>query len=120
MDQTFSAADRERGQAARRAAALLTVEQMVQNKDLNVSSTQEAKILDRALKMPRTSVNTYLKGISGNSPKAGIKAFCAMCLGWEDHRVGIRDCTDSACPLYPYRPYQDFKERAKHSEGSKP
>ena len=48
----------------------------------------------------------YLRAMAGGGPKAGITAFCQMCLGWDDYREGIRACTDPACPLYPYRPYQ--------------
>lgn len=46
----------------------------------------------------------YLKALAGKNPRAGIKAFCQICLGFE--REAIRACSDHSCPLMPYRPYQ--------------
>ncbi len=56
--------------------------------------------------MPKSARKTYLLAISGKSFPAAVKAHCQMCLGWEDVVSGIRNCTDSACPLYAKRPYQ--------------
>jgi hypothetical protein len=38
------------------------------------------------------------------APRKAIKAFCLTCC-WMDERA-IRECTDAACPLWDYRPYQ--------------
>lgn len=73
---------------------------------LGLGPTVEALIADRVSQMPKTAVRTYLRAMRGRSMTGAIKAFCQMCLGWEDFRPGIRDCTDPACPLYPYRPYR--------------
>ena len=39
-----------------------------------------------------------------SSPRGAIKAFCLQCTGYV--RADVRDCTATACPLWPYRPYQ--------------
>lgn len=64
-----------------------------------------AKIRERGLEMPSFCVETYLKAMRGRNPTIAIKAFCEMCFGWENRVEEIRECTDPACPLYPYRPY---------------
>lgn len=38
------------------------------------------------------------------SPRQCIKAMCLQCC-WMDTKA-IRDCTDTACPLWAMRPYQ--------------
>lgn len=73
---------------------------------LDVGPTAEALIADRVSQMPKTCVRTYLRAMRGRSLTNGIRAFCQMCMGWDDFRAGVRDCTDPACPLYPYRPYR--------------
>lgn len=73
---------------------------------LDVGPVIEAQIRDRVSQMPKTCVRTYLRAMGGRSMTGAIKAFCQMCMGWQDFRPGIRDCTDPACPLYPYRPYR--------------
>ena len=44
------------------------------------------------------------KAYEGNSRTAGVKAKCLDCCCWQ--RIEIANCTVSACPLHPYRPYQ--------------
>ena len=72
-----------------------------------VDPTIEPQIRERVSEMPPICVNAYLKAMRGRAPKAAIKAFCEMCMGWEDRIVQISGCTDPACPLYPYRPYKN-------------
>ena len=48
------------------------------------------------------------------SPRQAIKAFCLRCVGYL--RNEVRDCTSWACPLHPYRPYQEGDSVAEGSE----
>lgn len=68
------------------------------------SGLQGRQIGLRILETPETFIRTYLKAMEGNNRAAGVKAFCAMCMGW--NRENVTKCTDKACPLYPYRPFQ--------------
>jgi hypothetical protein len=79
---------------------------IVASMSLKATGSDLDKITSRVAEMPQICRLTYLKAMQGDSPTSGIKAFCAMCMGWEDYRAGVRDCTDTACPIYPYRPYQ--------------
>ena len=63
------------------------------------------RIAARAAEMPSTMVRSYLKAMTGKSKAAGVHAFCAMCVTWQ--RVEVAACSDPACPLYRYRPYQN-------------
>ncbi len=45
------------------------------------------------------------RAYSGKSKAAGIKAKCLDCSCWQ--RIEITNCTALACPLWPYRPYQE-------------
>jgi len=75
-------------------------------KHSDVVSCQQ--VADRAAMMPQSCEATYLRAADGTgSPRNAIKAFCQMCMGWEGYQRAIRQCTDPACPLYPYRPYQE-------------
>ena len=99
----------ESAAAGRRAAALergKTARQIFTEARLDLAPETERLVLDRLSQMPQTCVRTYLKALRGRSMQAGIAANCAMCLGWDNFRDGIRNCSDPSCPLYPYRPYQ--------------
>ena len=49
----------------------------------------------------------YRRAMTGKSRVMAVKAFCSECLGWEKPlAIAIRECSDPACPLYPYRPYR--------------
>lgn len=41
------------------------------------------------------------------TPRYAIKCQCLQCC-WMD-RIAIRECTDTACPLWSFRPYRDGK-----------
>lgn len=96
-------------QAGREAAVQARIgknaAQLVREANLGLPSTQTAQVEERALEMPSPCLKTYIRAMRGKSREAGLKAFCQMCLGWEEYRKGINECTDLACPLYPYRPY---------------
>jgi len=60
----------------------------------------------KALEMPRKYRKSFTRAVDGlASPRDAIKSFCLECVGWESEEV--RRCTAMACPLWPYRPYQD-------------
>ena len=61
----------------------------------------------RLRQMPVSMRPTYRRAMTGKSRKAGVKAFCQECMGWENIANSIRECTSHACPLYPYRPFQE-------------
>jgi len=60
------------------------------------------QIAQRREQMPRGYRGIYDRAMSGKSRKAAMRAFCLECVGWQIHEVF--SCTDTACPLYPYRP----------------
>lgn len=51
--------------------------------------------------IPKQKVPVYRRVMGGHSPKAAIRMFCAMCVGWE--RGAVEECTAPDCPLFPYR-----------------
>ena len=63
------------------------------------------QIQNRAAGMPETMRQGYLRAAAGTaSPRAAIKAFCLECVGHV--RAEVTQCTDEACPLFLYRPFQ--------------
>lgn len=93
---------------ARRTGArnsIARIENAAQNRLSHLDSTPRASIAKRLVDMPKSARNTYLRAVGGRSPRAGIKAFCSECCGWQRNEVAR--CTALACPLYPYRPFQD-------------
>lgn len=44
------------------------------------------------------------------SPRQAIKAFCLECVWMET--TAIQTCTATACPLWPFRPYQPRKKES--------
>ena len=46
--------------------------------------------------------NLYARAMTGKAPKAAIKCFCAMCMGWSLEEA--KRCTAPACPLFRYFP----------------
>lgn len=57
--------------------------------------------------IPKVYQGVYERAMSGNSRKAAMRAFCLKCVGWERNEVAL--CTDTQCPLYPYRPFKRVK-----------
>lgn len=72
---------------------------------------------ERRLKsMPISCQGIYKAAMTGRSRAKGVKAFCQECMGYE--RKLVRNCSDTGCPLYPYRPHKakDFDEGEKEGE----
>lgn len=59
----------------------------------------------RLSQIPVSMRLTYVAALKGNSQAKAIKAFCQECVGWD--RQEVVNCTAKACPLHPYRPYQE-------------
>jgi hypothetical protein len=99
----------------KKAAALTTACKNKQQKESyttpDLLSRRQAKIKQRLSQIPKLHQAGYKNAVSGKSRKDGIKAFCLMCVCWQKEEV--RQCTDLACPLYPYRAYT---EAENHSE----
>jgi len=55
--------------------------------------------------IPQKYQQLYNRAMRGNSRKAAMRAFCLICCGWQSEEVNL--CTDTGCPLYPYRPASD-------------
>lgn len=72
----------------------------------SLTLAQAKKVRRRLNECPANRRNAYVKAMRGNSMGAAIKAFCQMCVGWAEVVDQIRNCTDLACPLYPYRPHR--------------
>ena len=93
---------------ARRTGArnsITVIENTAQNRLSHLGLTRRPFVAKRLADMPKTARNKYLRAVGGRSPRAGIKAFCNECCGWQRNEVAR--CTALACPLYPYRPFQD-------------
>jgi len=58
-------------------------------------------------RVPISYRGVYRKAYGGNSLAAAIKAMCLDCTN--NQRQEVRFCQCYACPLYPYRPYQNEK-----------
>ena len=51
-----------------------------------------------------SKLSHFIKAYKGLSLRSGVTAKCLHCLGCET--IAIRECKDTACPLWEYRPYQ--------------
>jgi hypothetical protein len=58
----------------------------------------------RLLQIPKIHQATYKSAMTGKSRKNAVKAFCLECVCWQKEEVRL--CTDTGCPLYPYRSYK--------------
>ena len=67
--------------------------------------------------IPRACRATYERAMQGKSRKAAMHAFCAECMGWQVTEV-FR-CTDTGCPLYPYRPSSRALQGARQDDGDR-
>jgi len=68
--------------------------------------SQEVQMEERLRQMPETMRKTYLTAMHGRSLKAAAASMCWECVGYDRGKVKL--CTDSGCPLYPYRPLRGF------------
>jgi hypothetical protein len=71
-----------------------------------------AKIARRLEAIPRAFRAVYRNAIAGGSLRAAVNAMCHECIGW--HIKEIRQCSDSACPLFSVRPYQNISQNSHH------
>ncbi len=63
------------------------------------------RIQKKAANMPETMRKGYLRAAEGTaSPRAAIKSHCLECVGYV--RAEVTQCTDEACSLFLYRPFQ--------------
>ena len=68
-------------------------------------SLSDPKVSARLAQMPQLYRQLYRRVIQAKgSPREAIQAQCLECVCWQ--RTEITGCTDNACPLFPYRPYQ--------------
>ena len=63
------------------------------------------KVVKRLAEMPQLYRRNYRNAMKGNNLRAAINAQCLECVQWVRNEVTL--CNDNACPLYPYRPYQE-------------
>jgi hypothetical protein len=71
--------------------------------------TRAEKIVARLGSVPKIYRGTYRKAVEGKSLRAAINAQCLECVCWQ--REEVRLCTDSGCPLFAVRPYQDSPQQ---------
>jgi len=74
---------------------------------------RETQIAERRKQMPAMYRGGYDKAMRGRSLKSAVHAFCLECVGWQRKEVEL--CTSPACPLFPYRPYQEVPWKARRS-----
>ena len=51
--------------------------------------------------VPEKYRRLYARAMAGRSQSAAIRSFCLECVGYDHDEV--KNCTDTTCPLYPYR-----------------
>lgn len=76
----------------------------------DVTEKRAEKIAKHRAEMPKIYRGIYDKAILGKSLRAAVNSFCAECTMWQ--REEVRLCTSLACPLWPYRPYQENSKQA--------
>ncbi len=82
-----------------------------QIEDSKSKQKRSEQIEQRRKQIPDIHRANYDKAMRGRSMKAGVKAFCLECCGWQKEEVRL--CSDLACPLYPYRPYRISKQASE-------
>lgn len=66
----------------------------------------------RLKQMPTSFRKSYKKALK--SKAFAIKSFCAECTGFD--RKSVRFCTDTGCPLWPHRPYQNSDDDSAETD----
>lgn len=65
------------------------------------------RVLGRIESTPVQYRKRYVAALRGEtSPRRAISAMCHECIGYENVKTCIGECTAFACPLWAYRPYQ--------------
>lgn len=62
------------------------------------------EIAKRLAAMPSTCRGAYKKAVNHKSMRSAVNSFCLECIGYIRKEISL--CTDLACPLYSYRPFQ--------------
>ena len=65
---------------------------------------RDEQIAKRLEQVPVKYRGAYKKAIARRSMRAAVNSQCLECVGHQRREVSV--CTDLACPLYLYRPYQ--------------
>lgn len=68
------------------------------------SIDRDEQIEKRLNQIPESHRAKYEKAVSRKSMRAAVNSQCLECVGYLTKEVSM--CTDLACPLYLYRPYQ--------------
>ena len=71
-------------------------------------------MIRRLKRIPSKYQALYERAMKGRSQHAAIGVFCLECCGWEIKEVLL--CTDSGCPLYPYRPTSRILQEVSKSQ----
>jgi len=80
---------------------LISFQKLVERK-YNID--RDAEVEKRLNQIPESRKAKYKKAVSGKSLRAAVNSMCLECVGYSTREVSL--CTDLACPLYMYRPYQ--------------
>lgn len=83
----------------------------MENKSIETPQLKANRIATRLADMPKAYRRNYEMAMAGNSRKAAMKAFCLECVMWQRNEVKL--CPSIACPLYPYRPFQDTENASQ-------
>lgn len=59
-------------------------------------------------KVPNLHLASFLKVMAGTAPpRRAIKMKCFECVGFQDLKNMVGNCTATSCPLWQYRPYKN-------------
>ena len=68
-------------------------------------SPKDPNVVKRLAQVSAMYSDLYRRVIRGKGTlREAIRAQCLECVCWQRKEVTL--CTDNACPLFPYRPYQ--------------
>lgn len=83
-----------------------------------MTTNHHDRIAERRAAMPKSFRATYDKAMSGKSLRAAVNSCCLECVCYQIRE--IRHCTDTACPLYAVRPYQDLPQDGHDGHSAPP
>ena len=120
MDKAFTNKKKstvmEPNKAIADAGLAVSVSQPISKRLSEMTSSRRTLVLKRAFEAPEAAQRGYLAAACGlASPRAGIKAFCMLCVYWK--RVEVTLCTAEACPLWAYRPFQNERKQVQVRRG---
>lgn len=76
-----------------------------------MNTDRQKQIAERRAQIPKCYRGTYDKALRGRSLRAAVTSFCLECVVYATNEV--RHCSDTACPLWKVRPYQDVPQNAR-------